>query len=105
LLGADPKRLGEDERVTGMALENFVAMEVMKHLEWARTDAGLFHYRTGNDEIDLVLEDRSGAIACLEVKAAATVRERDWRPRSALFGHDRGRRRLLTVVAHRSPAN
>lgn len=80
LLGADPKRLGEDERVTGMALENFVAMEVMKHLEWASSDAGLFHYRTGNDEIDLVLEDRSGAIACLEVKAAATVRERDWRP-------------------------
>ena len=93
LLGADAKRLGEDERVTGMALENFVAMEVMKqaagepgaskamkHLEWASTDAGLFHYRTGNDEIDLVLEDRSGAIACLEVKAAATVRERDWRP-------------------------
>jgi uncharacterized protein len=31
-------------------------------------------------EIDLVLEDRSGAIACIEVKAAATLRERDWRP-------------------------
>ncbi|MBS1890368.1 MAG: ATP-binding protein, partial [Actinobacteria bacterium] len=40
----------------------------------------LFHYRTGNDQIDLVLEDRPGAIACLEVKAAATVRERDWKP-------------------------
>jgi predicted AAA+ superfamily ATPase len=80
LLGANPKRLGEDVRVTGLALENFVAMEVMKHLEWANTDAGLFHYRTGNDEIDLVLEDRSGAIACLEIKAAATIRERDWRP-------------------------
>jgi predicted AAA+ superfamily ATPase len=80
LLGADPKRLAEDERITGMALENFVAMEVMKHLEWASTDAGLFHYRTGNDEIDVVLEDRSGAIACIEVKASATLRERDWRP-------------------------
>ncbi|MBA3866138.1 MAG: DUF4143 domain-containing protein [Solirubrobacterales bacterium] len=80
LLGADPKRLGEDARVTGLALENFVAMEVMKHLEWASTAAGLFHYRTGNDEIDLVLEDRSGAIACIEVKAAATLHERDWRP-------------------------
>lgn len=80
LLGADSKRLADDERITGMVLENFVAMEVMKHLEWAGTAAGLFHYRTGNDEIDIVLEDRSGAIACIEVKAAATLRERDWSP-------------------------
>jgi uncharacterized protein len=80
LLGADPKRLADDERITGIVLENFVAMEVMKHLEWASSVAELFHYRTGNDEIDIVLEDRSGAIACIEVKAAATLRERDWRP-------------------------
>lgn len=80
LLGADPKRLANDARITGLVLENFVAMEVMKHLEWATTAAGLFHYRTGNDEVDIVLEDRSGAIACIEVKAAATLRERDWRP-------------------------
>jgi len=80
LLGADPKRLAGDARITGMVLENFVAMEVLKHLELATTAAGLFHYRTGNDEVDIILEDRSGAIACIEVKAAATLRERDWRP-------------------------
>jgi predicted AAA+ superfamily ATPase len=54
-------------------------MEVMKHLEWAEADARLYHYRQKDDEVDVVLEDRSGALACVEVKAAATLRERDWR--------------------------
>jgi uncharacterized protein len=79
LLGADKKRLIEDDELIGKVLENFVMMEVMKHVDWAKTRARLYHYRTQYDEIDIVLEDRAGAFACAEVKASATVRGRDWR--------------------------
>ena len=79
LLGADETRLADDDQLTGRVLENFVTMEVMKHLEWADTDARLHHYRRKDDEVDVVLENRSGELACVEVKASATVREKDWR--------------------------
>lgn len=82
LLGAD--RLGGDDRVAGKALENFVAMEVARHADWAQTDARLFHYRSGRRKVDLVLESRSGEIVCVEVKAAASFGVRDWRAMEAL---------------------
>ena len=84
LLGADTSRLADDDQVTGKALENFVAMEVARHADWAQTDARLFHYRSGRREIDLVLESRSGEIVCVEVKAAASFGARDWRAMAAL---------------------
>jgi predicted AAA+ superfamily ATPase len=91
LLGADTSRLADDDQVTGKALENFVAMEVARHADWAQTDARLFHYRSGRREIDLVLESRSGEIVCVEVKAAASFGARDWRAMEALRG-ERGER-------------
>jgi uncharacterized protein len=78
LLGADEKRLAADDQLTGKVLENFVTMEVAKHLEWAESDAKQYHYRLHNDEVDVVLENRAGDIGCIEVKCAATIRERDW---------------------------
>ncbi|HEX5763754.1 MAG TPA: ATP-binding protein [Solirubrobacterales bacterium] len=79
LLGADEKRLREDDQVTGKALENFVAMEVVRHAATSQESPRLHHYRRGRDEIDLVLENRAGDICAMEVKASATIRERDWR--------------------------
>lgn len=79
LLGAEKSRLAKDEQLTGKVLENFVTMELMRHLEWAATEANVYHYRRKQDEVDMVLESRSGDLACVEVKAAASVRERDWR--------------------------
>lgn len=84
LLGADVTRLSGDDQVTGKALESFVAMEVARHADWAQVDTRLFHYRSGRREIDLVLESRSGEIACIEVKAAASFGPRDWRALKAL---------------------
>ncbi len=80
LLGANEKRLAEDDQLTGKVLENFVTMEIMRHMEWAEANARLYHYRHQSDEVDVVLEDGSGDLACVEVKSAATIRERDWRP-------------------------
>lgn len=79
LLGADEKRLREDDQVTGKALENFVAMEVVRHAEASRESPRVHHYRRGRDEIDLILENRAGDICAMEVKASATIRDRDWR--------------------------
>lgn len=84
LLGADEERLENDGQVTGKALENFVAMEVLKHAGWSAEQPKLFHYRQGRDEIDLVLERRSGEIVTIEVKASASVYESDWRAMARL---------------------
>jgi len=79
LLGADEQRLADDDQITGKALENFVAMEILRHAEWSEKAPKLFHYRQGRDEIDILLEDRAGRVAAVEVKASATIRARDWR--------------------------
>jgi predicted AAA+ superfamily ATPase len=81
LLGADEARARRDDQVTGMLYENFVAMEIARLLDWAETSATQYHYRdrSSGDEIDIVLESRAGEIACLECKAAATVKPADYR--------------------------
>lgn len=79
LLGADEERLVSDVQVTGKALENFVTMEILRHAEWSEKAPKLFHYRQARDEIDVVLEDRAGNIAAVEVKASGSVTSGDWR--------------------------
>lgn len=81
LLGADEARARKDDQVTGKLFENFVAMEIARLLDWAETSAAQYHYRdrSSGDEIDIVLESRAGEIACLECKAAATVKPPDYR--------------------------
>jgi uncharacterized protein len=79
LLGADERRVAADDQFTGRLFENFVAMEIAKHVDWAETIVTQHHYRSGNDEIDVVLEANSGEIVAIEAKASATVGPRDWR--------------------------
>lgn len=78
-LGADRRRIAEDDQLTGYALETFCGMEILKHQSWAREDSTLRHYRVADDEIDIVLESQSGDLAAIEVKARASIREQDWR--------------------------
>lgn len=73
LLTADPERIRHDDQVTGKLLEDFAAMEIVKHAQWARADVRVYHYRDGRDEIDLVLENRSGELAAVEIKASASL--------------------------------
>jgi len=99
LLAADTERIVHDDQVTGRLVENFVAMEVVKHADWAQVDTRVYHYRDGRDEIDIVLESRSGDIAAIEVKAGASLDARDWRPLAKL--RDRSPARFRTgVVIH-----
>ncbi len=78
-LGVNEQRIAEDDQVTGYALETFCGMEILKHQSWAAQSATMRHYRAQDDEIDIVLEAQSGELAAVEVKARASIRERDWR--------------------------
>ncbi len=78
-LGVGERRIAEDDQVTGSALETFCGMEILKHQSWAAESSTLHHYRAGDEEIDMVVETQSGDLAAVEVKASASIRERDWR--------------------------
>jgi predicted AAA+ superfamily ATPase len=78
LLGADEKRLRDDDQVTGKAVENFVAMELVRHADSSEQNPDVFHYRRDRDELDLVLESRAGEICAIEVKSSSKIKEKDW---------------------------
>lgn len=99
LIGADAARLHEDGGLAGQALENFVAMEILRHAGWAQTDARAWHYRRSREEIDLILEDPAGRIACVEVKAAVTLGASDWRTLKS-FRDRFGERFAAGVIIH-----
>jgi predicted AAA+ superfamily ATPase len=96
LLAADTQRIADDDQVTGRLVETFVAMEIIKHVDWATIDTRVFHYRDGRDEIDIILESRAGEIAAVEVKAGASLDARDWRSLAKL--RDRADRRFRAGV-------
>ena len=78
MCGADVARLGRDLALAGKLFETFVAGEMMKQAGWTEHPARLYHYRSQTgDEIDLLLEDRSGNIAAIEIKLSQTITRRD----------------------------
>jgi predicted AAA+ superfamily ATPase len=79
LLGADARRIGEDDQVTGKICETFVASELVKHASWSEQQPRLFHYQRDREDVDLILENNRGEIVGVEVKAKATLAARDWR--------------------------
>ena len=79
LMGADEQRIANDDQVTGKVVENFAAMELIKHAGWATDPVRLYHYQREREDVDLVLEWNDGSIAAIEVKSRATVRADDWK--------------------------
>lgn len=64
----------------GPLVENFVLGEVARQLTWSETLATLHHFRTRDgDEVDAVIEAHDGRIVGVEVKAARTARDDDFR--------------------------
>ena len=85
LLGLDAKRLDRDGVTLGMLLETLVVMELKKQAGWSELAPALFHWRTQTrQEVDLVLETRSGDVVGVEVKAASTVNPADFKGLRAL---------------------
>jgi len=79
-LGLDDSTLLRDRATLGQMLETFVFNELKRQSSW-QVDPVRFHHFRDRDgyEVDLVLERSGGAIAGVEVKAAATVTSRDFR--------------------------
>lgn len=78
-LGVSAKRLERDPMLLGPLLESFVGMELVKQASWAERSPRVHHFRnSAGREVDFVLEDRSGQVAGVEVKAGATVGPNDF---------------------------
>ena len=94
--------------ITGIALETFVGVEIIKQARPSAEALQVFHFRDRDgSQVDLILETRSGQIAAIEVKAARSVSTADlWdtknpRPRRREL---HGRSRRLHRRGHCPPA-
>lgn len=79
LVGADSRRIREDEGFAGTLFETFVATELERQSSWSPEQLTFWHYRDGDHEVDIVIERPSGEVLGIEVKAGATVRPADFR--------------------------
>jgi len=85
LLGITVDRIKSEGTLAGALLENFVFMELRKQSSWSMTQPEIFYWRTASgQEVDLVMEDRTGKLAGIEVKASATLSGNDVRGLQAL---------------------
>lgn len=72
---SDPMR---QRKLFGQLLESFVFAELRKQATWAEGEYGIFYYRDKDqNEVDFVIENASGEIIGVEVKAAASVSVND----------------------------
>lgn len=80
LLGVDAPALTKDRVLLGQLLETFVFQELRRQASWHEGAIGFHHYRDKDGyEVDIVLEMAGRDIAGVEVKAAATVTDADFR--------------------------
>jgi len=71
LQGVTMNRLKAEPSLAGALLENFAVMELKKQATWSVTQPELFFWRTASgQEADIVLEDRSGRVAGVEIDRA-----------------------------------
>lgn len=79
LLGLSPDRLWQDRAMLGQLLETFVYQELRKHADWYPDDLSFYHFRNKDKvEVDIIIE-QGGRLACIEVKATATVTQKDFK--------------------------
>ena len=80
LQGLTQERVRERPDTLGPLLENFVATEILKQATWSDRRVSVFHFRSHiGHEVDLVLEDPSGDLVGVEVKAAGSVNPSDFK--------------------------
>jgi hypothetical protein len=80
LIGLDAGALIQDRAMLGRLLETFVLQELRRQASWHDDVIGFHHFRDKDGyEVDIVLEREGREVAGVEVKAAATVTESDFR--------------------------
>lgn len=95
LLGLDVAALVEDRSILGQFLETFLFQELRRQASGQESEIRFHHFRDKDGyEVDLVIERGARQIAGVEVKAAATVTEADFR----------GLRRLASATGRRFAA-
>jgi len=78
LLGLNSERLIANKILLGHLLENFIVVELQKQATWSDIQTRFFHFRTQTgQEVDLVLEDNSGAIVGIEIKCSSLIEAKD----------------------------
>lgn len=93
LLGIDAQALSRDGALLGRLLETFVLQELRRQAAVRPSPINFFHFRDRDDfEVDIVLERDLSSVAGIEVKAAASVNEGDFR----------GLRKLRSIAGKRS---
>jgi Domain of unknown function (DUF4143) len=78
LIGIDGQRVRNDDGLAGALFETFVATELERQASWSVTPLTFWHYREQEREVDIIAERPFGELVGIEVKASATVRERDF---------------------------
>ncbi len=79
-LATDARALLRPGAPFGPLLESLVLSELARQLTWSEQSVELSHYRDHSKfEVDAVLENRSGQVVGIEVKAASTVGPDDFR--------------------------
>lgn len=74
------QHLIEDRTTAGLILENYVSMEIIKQITWSNTYLKPYHFSTHKGaEVDIVLEDKYKNLYAIEVKAKASVNEKDFK--------------------------
>ena len=100
LLGVDAERLKLQPVSKGALVENLAVMELMKLAGCSDTRPSLFHFRTSSgQEVDVVMENRLRDLVGVEIKAAATVADADFRGLHA-FAEMAGKRLRAGVVLY-----
>ncbi|MDP1857197.1 MAG: ATP-binding protein [Gemmatimonadaceae bacterium] len=80
LLRIDALALHDDRTRLGSMLETFVLQELRRQSSWRPTPVEFFHFRDRDDfEVDIVVEQGHAAVVGIDVKAAATVTDGDFR--------------------------
>jgi predicted AAA+ superfamily ATPase len=80
LLGLDAAGLNKDRESLGALAETFVLQELKRQASWRSEPIEFFHFRDRDDfEVDVVLEQGPRAVAGVEIKAAASVGNADFR--------------------------
>jgi len=75
LVGVDTHSLIVSQReMLGNLVENFIYAELLKHTTYSKKSTKIYHYRDGDFEVDLVLEQKNGNIVAIEVKVSSSLK-------------------------------
>ena len=79
LINTDTATLTADRSLLGRLLETFVFQELRRQSSWCDLSTEFFHLRNKDGvEVDVVIEQPAGAVAGVEIKVSATVRDGDF---------------------------